>query len=165
MAMQVLRKFYDKAATATAFVQPKPATFDESYKGMSSQGGGVLGMMEVIQSDFARLKAETTSAENNALREYDNFMNTAKADKAAKEKEARHKGFELTRAKRSSHQAKDDLKATEEELDSALEYFEKLKPTCIGETPKYEERVARRKEEIQALQESLLILSGEDLAL
>ena len=30
---------------------------------MGSEGGGVVGMMEVVESDFARLEAETTSAE------------------------------------------------------------------------------------------------------
>lgn len=159
MAMQVLQKFYDKAATSTAFVQPKPATFDTPYRGMSGESGGVLGMMEVIQSDFARLKAETTSAENNGQREYDHFMASAQEDKATKEKEGRHKGFELTRTKRASRQAKEDLKSTQEELDAALQYFDKLKPTCIGETPRYEERVARRKEEIESLKEALRILS------
>merc|ERR1719311_27763 len=52
-ALKVLKDFYDKAATSTAFVlQPgAPATFDKPYTGMA--GGGVLGMLEVCESDFA----------------------------------------------------------------------------------------------------------------
>jgi hypothetical protein len=30
---------------------------------MQSENGGVVGMIEVIQSDFARLEAETSAAE------------------------------------------------------------------------------------------------------
>merc|ERR1719298_312318 len=66
-ALAVLKDFYDKAATATSFVQQKqkqPEIFDdEPYKGMGAENGGVVGMIEVIQSDFARLEAETSTAE------------------------------------------------------------------------------------------------------
>ena len=41
--------FYAKAAEATAFVQ-QPEIFDKEYKGMQSENGGVVGMLEVIES-------------------------------------------------------------------------------------------------------------------
>merc|ERR1719252_470070 len=49
-ALSVLKDFYAKAAEATSFVQ-QPEVFDEPYKGMGSENGGVVGMIEVIQSD------------------------------------------------------------------------------------------------------------------
>merc|ERR1719420_2869041 len=70
-ALKVLKDFYDKAATATMLTQIQ-ASGKAPYKGMG--GGGVLGMLEVCQSDFARLESETTSAEESATREYDQFM-------------------------------------------------------------------------------------------
>merc|ERR1719262_439969 len=78
-ALSVLNEFYEKAAEATAFVQERdhqepPATFDEPYKGMGGESGGVVGMMEVIQADFARLESETSSAESEAAKEYNEFM-------------------------------------------------------------------------------------------
>merc|ERR1719262_318714 len=64
-AMSVLKAYYDKAATNTALLQNKvpgsPATFDKPYTGM--EGGGVMGMLEVCESDFARLESETTTGE------------------------------------------------------------------------------------------------------
>merc|ERR1719261_1271142 len=62
-ALAVLKEFYAKAAEATSFVQQKqPEIFDEEpYKGMGSSSGGVVGMLEVILSDFTRLEAETSS--------------------------------------------------------------------------------------------------------
>merc|ERR1719355_434763 len=48
-ALGVLKDFYAKAAEATSFVQ-EPEVFDEPYKGMGSENGGVVGMIEVIQS-------------------------------------------------------------------------------------------------------------------
>merc|ERR1719198_501247 len=61
-ALVVLKEFYAKAAEATAFVQ-QPEIFDAPYKGMAAENGGVVGMIEVIQSDFARLESETSAAE------------------------------------------------------------------------------------------------------
>merc|ERR1719214_394530 len=52
-AMTVLKEFYAKAGEATALMQ-QPEVFDEAYKGMGAESGGVIGMLEVIQSDFAR---------------------------------------------------------------------------------------------------------------
>merc|ERR1711941_252636 len=73
-ALTVLKDFYEKAADATSFTQQQPEIFDKPYKGMQSENGGVIGMLEVIQSDFARLEAETTAAEATAQKEYDEFM-------------------------------------------------------------------------------------------
>merc|ERR1719262_895985 len=65
-ALGVLKDFYEKAGEATSFVQREPEIFDEPYTGMQSENGGVVGMIEVIQSDFARLESETTAAEDEA---------------------------------------------------------------------------------------------------
>merc|ERR1719389_517116 len=78
-AIEVLNAFYAKGADATSLVQQTPdldapVTFDKPYKGMQSENGGVMGMLEVIQSDFARLEAETKAAEATAQKEYDTFM-------------------------------------------------------------------------------------------
>merc|ERR1711953_238298 len=67
-ALTVLKEFYAKAGEATALVQ-QPETFDSQYKGMQSENGGVVGMLEVIESDFARLEAETKAAEATAQKE------------------------------------------------------------------------------------------------
>merc|ERR1719321_329951 len=102
-ALTVLKEFYDKAATATALAQKvespagpiqyderalaiieggrgaslaqapgAPETFDDKpYTGMGN--GGVMGMLEVIESDFARLVSETTASESEAAKEYEQF--------------------------------------------------------------------------------------------
>merc|ERR1719377_23893 len=65
-ALTVLKEFYAKAGEATALLQQQPEApeiFDSPYKGMQSENGGVVGMLEVIQSDFARLESETKSSE------------------------------------------------------------------------------------------------------
>merc|ERR1719401_549301 len=167
-AIRLLREFYQKASEATSLAQQAPGAdspyvFDEPYQGMQGSKGGVIGMMEVIQSDFARLESKTSTAEEEAQREFLEFTEKSESDKAVKDREMRHKGFAKERASRDLRQAKKDLEGSQKELAAALEYFEKLKPSCIDLGNSYEERVVRRKEEIQALQEALAILNGNDL--
>merc|ERR1719359_2450991 len=83
-ALTVLKDFYAKAAEATALLQRKaePEIFDSEYKGMQSENGGVVGMLEVIESDFARLESDTKAAEATAQKEYDEFMTGSKVDKS-----------------------------------------------------------------------------------
>merc|ERR1711933_137648 len=89
-ALTVLKEFYAKAAESTAFVQ-QPEIFDSPYKGMQSENGGVVGMLEVIESDFARLESDTKAAEATAQKEYDTFMTDSKVDRAEKSTDIEHK--------------------------------------------------------------------------
>merc|ERR1719197_1920706 len=162
-ALVVLKEFYAKAAEATALVQ-QPEIFDTPYKGMQAESGGVVGMLEVIQSDFARLEAETDAAEEQAQKEYDEFMSDSAVDKATKTKDIEHKTAKKQNQEQSLVEKKTDLEGTQKELDAALAYYEKLKPSCVNAGTSYEDRVGRRKEEIESLQEALKILNGEDIA-
>merc|ERR1740117_293174 len=159
-ALSVLKDFYAKAAEATSFVQ-QPEVFDEPYKGMGSENGGVVGMIEVIQSDFARLESETSASEAEAQKQYDEFMGDSSVDKAQKSKDIEHKSGKKQNHEQALQEAKTDLDGTQKELDAALAYYEKLKPSCVDAGVSYEDRVARRKEEIESLQEALRILNGE----
>merc|ERR1719281_631379 len=103
-ALVVLKEFYARAAEATALVQQRshqnqPAIFDSPYTGMSAESGGVVGMLEVVQSDFARLETETAAAEETAKKEDQEQALTVKTS---------------------------DLEGTQKELDAALAY-DKLK--------------------------------------
>jgi prefoldin subunit 5 len=168
-AMTVLKEFYAKAAEATALLQQSkgkqepPPIFESPYKGMQSENGGVIGMLEVIQSDFARLEAETTAAEETAQKEYESFMTDSKVDKESKTTDIEHKTAKKQDEESALTVAKQDLEATQKELDAALLYFDKLKPSCVDADVSYEDRVARRKEEIASLQEALKILEGKEI--
>merc|ERR1719171_211800 len=69
-ALKVLKDFYAKAAEASllqggAGIKQDMASAQasgEPYKGMQDESTGVIGMLEVILSDFARLEAETSAA-------------------------------------------------------------------------------------------------------
>jgi hypothetical protein len=170
-ALGILKEFYAKAADATAFIQTNsvqkmpadaPETFDEPFTGTGGEGG-VIGMLEVILSDFERLEAETTEEELTSQKEYDTFMADSAEDKETKTTAIKDKTSKKTTLDSDTAQAKKDLKSTNEELDAALAYFENLKPSCVDAGESYEERVARRKEEIESLKEALKILEGESV--
>jgi len=141
-ALQVLKEFYSKA--------------EGPVQGGSSTG--VLGMLEVIQSDFVRLETETTDAEDQAAKAFTQFSRDSSKDKAVKSADQKNKLSTRTEKQGDLEAAKKDLAGNQEELDAALAYFEKLKPSCVEAGESYEERVARRKEEIESLTDALKIL-------
>jgi len=156
------------AAAAPAKAEPKllqvaakvpgaPEMEEGAYTGMGE--GGIVGLLEVIESDFARLIADTSEAEATAANEFDTFKNDSAQDKAVKETDAKNKAGSKTRKEGDLLSAKKDLKTTKMELEAAMDYFDKLKPSCVEQGISYEERVAKRKEEIESLQDALKILS------
>jgi len=165
-ALAVLKDFYAKAGEATSFEQEKedPTIFESEYKGMQNTNGGVVGMLEVIESDFARLEADTKASEATAAKEYEEFMDDSSSDKANKATDIEHKTAKKQDESQALQTAEEDLVGTQEELEAALQYFDKLKPSCVDAGVSYEDRVARRKEEIESLQQALEILNGKEIA-
>jgi len=156
-AITVLKEFYSKAGEATSFIQ-------QPYQGMQDENGGVMGMLEVIESDFARLESEVKANEATAQKQYDTFMTDSKADRASKNTAIEHKEAKKQDQSQALTQKKLDLEETQQALDAALQYFDKLKPSCVDSGVSYEDRVQRRKDEIESLQEALKVMNGEDLS-
>merc|ERR1719389_1574693 len=82
-ALQVLKEFYAKAGGASLLEEEQVPEM-KAYKGMGGAKKGVVGMLEVIESDFARLESDTTVAESAAAKEYDRFMAESKRLKEEK---------------------------------------------------------------------------------
>merc|ERR1719478_960545 len=158
-AIVILREFY---SSQEGFLQVRRQVPEmAAYKGMQSGKGGVVGMLEVIQSDFMRLEADTKSAETLAAKEYDEFMTDAKADKLQKHNKEVQLKLDKDQTEFEKSQTEKDLAANEDELAKANEYYEYLKPNCLEVHVSYEDRVARRKEEIEALKEAYKILDSK----
>lgn len=169
-ATSVLRDFYS-AAGDNAFLQGQVGMRQEMaqaarepYTGMQSASGGIMGFLEVILSDFARLESETSSAEDTAQSTYKKFMDESSEDAAVKATELEHNQARKQRVDAAAEGARKELALTQQELDAALEYYEKLKPDCVDTGLSYEERVRGREEEIQSLKEALRVLGQQDLA-
>merc|ERR1719174_1934126 len=124
-------------------------------------GGGVIGMLEVIQSDFARLLTDTTADEATAAKEYETFMSDSKASIKMKHDTETQLKLDKDEAEFQYGREKDNLAGVQGELDKANEYYETLKPSCLEVHVSYEERVAQRKQEIEALKEAYKILDNQ----
>jgi len=162
-AIDVLKDFYAKAGEPAMLLQEEQDP-DGPYQGMQEESGGIVGLLEVILSDFGRLEAATRSGETEAQQEYDTFMTASKADKDIKQTDLEHKNAKQQDASQEVAAKENDLEDTQGELNAALAYFDKLKPSCVDTGGKQAERSDQRKEKIKSLQYALRMLNGEDIA-
>merc|ERR550537_1142655 len=84
-ALLVLKVFYKQAAKAS-FVQASPVDEDTSgpgfsgaYKGKQSSSNAVFALLETIQSDFDRTIRTTEKSEEQAHRDYVDFVQATKS--------------------------------------------------------------------------------------
>merc|ERR1719271_1112558 len=125
----------------------------------SGAAGGIIGMLEVAESDFSKMLAEGSAAEDQAQKEYDTVTEDNRVTTAAKETEVKNKNKKET--ERYLEETKSDLGTSQTELGAVLEYWEKLQPQCVAKPEPYEERKKRREKEIAGLKEALTILEEE----
>merc|ERR1711920_856758 len=140
-------------------------TFGEREEGQQDEAQyGVLGLLEVIASDFATLEANTNAAEAAAAEAYERFTVESR-----KSKEAKTRKSEMNEMDRASTEAKvqeetADLKSTQDQLLAADRYYGRLVPQCIDRGMTWDQRVAARQAEIDSLKQALNILSSSDVA-
>jgi len=139
-------------------------TFGDVYQGAQDEAGGVLALLEVVESDFGTLEADTSVSETEAQKAYETFMAESKKNQAVKEKKIRMNTSDVASANAKLTEDIADLKASQDQLLAANRYYDKLVPQCIDQGMSFDERTAARKAEIASLKEALAILSGEDIA-
>merc|ERR1719454_2091316 len=142
MALQILRDYY---ADKEALIQ-QPATSVHSKA--TGEATGIIGMLEVAQSDFSKLLADATVEEEAAIKEYEKITQENQVTKAIKEADIKYKTGEKASLEKQVSELTSDIEGEQTELDAVLDYYEKLKPGCIAKPMTYEERKARREAEI-----------------
>merc|ERR1719213_568415 len=170
-AIEILSHFYGAAAKGIATLAqrgvdddaPDAGFGDEKYTGSQSASTGIMGMLDVIKSDFARSISETTAAEEQAQRDFIEFERETKSSIAAKTNALEHTDRELTETEDKLATAEDDIRTQQGMLDAAVETWEKLIPGCVADPGmSYEERVQRRNAEVQALKDAYCIFNNEE---
>jgi len=140
-------------------------TFGETYEGQQDEAQyGILALLEVIQSDFANLEADTSAAEAANQKAYEEFMTESKKNKSVKAKKIEMNTSDKATAEATLQEDIADLKSTQDELLAAERYYKKLVPQCIDQGMTWDERVKARESEIASLKQALEILSQEDMA-
>lgn len=169
-AIDILDKFYKTAAKAEVEYSLAQGPADdapdagfkngEAYKGAQAESGGIIGMLEVIQSDFERTIKETIADEKKAEQEHLEFM--TETGKSLAEKEVAQKEKQKLKDETDSNfnDAEDEMSSQTKILVTAIKELMELKPACIDTGMSYADRVALREEEIAALKKALCILGA-----
>ena len=100
----------------------------------SNQNGrskSILGLLDVIKSDFEKTITDTESDEDAAQAAYEQFKSDAQKSIDDKSDLKGTKEGDKTTAELDITQAEADLKAETTNLNNELEELEKLKPVCV----------------------------------
>jgi chromosome segregation ATPase len=173
-AITVLKEFYKNAAkNKVLLLELQASPIDEeggvgaggqaqgAYKGNQAAGGGIIAMLEVIAADFDRSVRQTTEADAEAHKAFVLFDRQSKGSISQKETRQKQAEGDLKTTKMAIEDAMADLTDSQSLLDDALKAIEELKPQCIDTGMSYEERVAAREKEIEALKKALCMLDPE----
>jgi len=171
LAINILKEFYDNAFIQTGkYVPPNadrsgktvadraPEVFSGDYHGSQGASKGIMGLLDVILSDFERTVDTTEDTEDTAQSSFEAFEADTKTDNEDKEDEIDTKEGRIS-------DIDDELVETEEDKDdatklkeNALTELKKLKPMCVEGEETYAQRVAKREKEIEALKDAQQML-------
>jgi len=170
LAIDILTKFYATAAKEKVALELVQGPADdmpdsgfeagEAYKGAGGEAGGIVGMLEVIQSDFTRTIKETEKAEDKAEEEYLAFQTESGKSRAEKEMALAQNTHYKDDTELKIESDTESLKKETTILKTSIEELMELQTTCIDTGMTYAERVARRQDEIESLKKALCILNA-----
>jgi hypothetical protein len=162
-AMGVLKSFYEGGALIQTQSHRTESKRPEFGGAKTDAGSSIISVLEVAESDFTRLLAETETEEDAAADAYAKQTEENKVSKATKEADSKAKQSEVKSLTVQLGHAEEDHASVSTELDAVLAYIDKLKPQCEEKAMSYEEKKAAREAEIAGLKEALEILSGTGL--
>jgi hypothetical protein len=145
-ALSVLKEYYAK---------------DDSHGAAEGAGSGIIGLLEVAESDFTKGLTEMAAAEETAAADYEAYSKEDEIATVTKQKDVEYKTKEAAGLDKNVAELSTDLQAVTDELSAVLEALDKLKEMCVAKAEPYAERKARRESEIAGLKEALQILEGE----
>jgi chaperonin cofactor prefoldin len=155
-ALTVLRDYY--ASDAALVQQPAMPALHTAATGA---GTSIIGILEVVESDFATGLAKEESQEDDAAALYDQTTQENKVTKTMKDQDLKYKTAEVKSLAKAVADLSSDKETLSTELAAVNEYYAKLKDRCIAKPETYEERKARREAEINGLKEALQVLENE----
>merc|ERR1719324_2264495 len=147
MALKILREYY--------------AQDGKAHGAAEGAGNGIIGLLEVCESDFTQGLAEMTNTEETAAKEYDQQTKENEITKATKDQSVKYKTQEFKGLDKEIAEATDDRATTQTELDAVKEYYKSLQARCVAKAETYAERKSRRDAEIAGLKQALEILNSE----
>merc|ERR1719451_112386 len=113
LALKVLNEYYAKE--------------DKSHSSADGAGSGIIGLLEVCESDFSKGLAEMIATEETAVNEYETETKENEITKATKDQDVKYKTKESKGLDKSVTEATADRTGVQEELDAVNEYYTGIK--------------------------------------
>jgi chromosome segregation ATPase len=154
-AIDVLSEYYGSSFVQVSAKQP------EFGGAKGDVGSTIVSVLEVAESDFTELLAESEADESSAQEAYDKLTQENAVTKATKAGDIKGKTSEVKQIEVALGNYKENKATTTEELDAVLSYLDKLKPQCETKVMSYADKKAKREQEIAGLKEALTILSAD----
>merc|ERR1719217_2037950 len=132
----------------------------EAYTGAQGASTGIIGMMEVIKSDFERTIKVTEEEEAAVQKEYQKFMTETGMSLGEKTVAKEEKEGYLDDAVQKLSEAQEKLDNESALLKTAISELLELQPACVDTGMSYAERVALRESEIEGLKKAACILEN-----
>merc|ERR1719271_891681 len=149
-ALEVLREYYSKDSA-------------KAHQEAEGAASGIIGLLEVCESDFTKGLTEMTATEESAAADYKTYCKEDDISRATKEKDVEYKTQEAAGLDKRVSELTGDLDTVTDELNAVLETLEKLHEMCDAKAETYEERKSRRDAEIAGLKEAQQILDNVSL--
>jgi len=166
-ALNVLKGFYDKKAlllqkSAKKASQPAGPPPPPGFKGYkkNAQSGGVMGMIEMIINDAKAMEAEATKDELSAQQAYEDFVTETNNAILAAQQEIMNKEGDKAKAEGDKTETEVELDTTMDELEQLAQENMDLHGECDYTIKHFDTRQTSRDSEIEALKQSVAILSG-----
>merc|ERR1719386_510711 len=137
LALKVLKDYYAKA--------------DKAHGAADGASSGIIGLLEVCESDVSRGLAEATAAEEDSKLVYDTQTKDNEITTTTKTQDAKYKNKEAKDLDKAVAEATSDRSGVQEELDAVNTYLSQLHGDCDEKVESYAERKERREAEIAGL--------------
>jgi len=145
-ALKVLNDYYSKDA-------------DHGSAGGSSSG--IIGLLEVCESDFSKEIAEITDAEDKSVYFYEQVTQENEVTKVKKSQDVKFKARAAAGLDKSVSEYASDRAGVVTERDAVTEQLRELQSRCAGKAETYVERKARREAEMAGLHDAMTVLENE----
>merc|ERR1719217_301348 len=113
LALKVLNDYYAKS--------------DKAHSSADGAGSGIIGLLEVCESDFTKGLAEMNAAEQTAVSEYERESKENAITKATKDQDVKYKTKESKGLDKATAEATADRSGVQEELDAVNQYYTGIK--------------------------------------
>jgi len=146
-ALEVLREYYSKDSA-------------KAHQEAEGAASGIIGLLEVVESDFTKGLTEMTATEESAAADYKAYCNEDDIQRTTKEQDVKYKTQEAAGLDKRVSELSGDLETVTDELNAVLETLEKLHKMCDAKAETYAERKQRRDDEIAGLKQAQEILNN-----